>query len=1043
MKLVRHVSLRSVKGTATAVFEVDLCEVGPDRFVVNFRHGKHGQRLTDGSKTALAVDRAQADRIFNTLVQQKKRKGYVDVAAGAPSITTRPINVPTTTTATTASGDSTALDARGTRLIGYLLSPGACPPHLPLRRVIWRAGELRLRPAAPILAKMLDKPPRGLRPDRRRGPPWQYAVVWALARCEDPDTIPALQRAADDSALPDYVRTLAAVAVTDLSTGAERRRLDRSLRDGLPVGIARALTLVADAESGPTRGSGDPYRSPGTTATDRRALTSALAEHLGSAAADRHQVLLTLYRLDDPHARRALLDVLRTLPLERPAFAVVRQLFKVAQMRGDGEVFGILAWRFERTRANAYPRWDARAQREHAYGRGTRKWLRRRVWRTLRRLGEAEADEFIDLAMGVLLAFCDEDATTHAFGHYWCFAQLLYHQSPRFGVDHRGLHLWSGRRDRNPAVREEAFPALWDRHPDALVALLQHSRCMPVHEFATTALRANREAWTRVSMTALVAMLGGRYACTLDLAVDIAEPRLEGAEPPRALVLALATGAHDRGRQLAQRVILDDAARWQDDPTFLVALATAHHADTRQVCHRLLSGAPLTPERAQALVARLIAALVGGTMDEAVQRQVGEDLTRLLQGPFALYARTLGLPVIRDLLEHPEVAVQELGANLLLSHDVRPSGLPPDVLAAVMLSAHPSVRTIGVRLFGELPDDTLAERFAVVVDLCVNPHPDVRKAVTPVIARLARRRPPLARDLLDRLVDVLAAPQAAPQAHEGLHADVVSLVRTALGERLPGLTVESVWKLLHAPTTVVQELGGHLLSGHIEPATLELWRIAELASHDVLAVRQAAWAMMRADPRRVRAELDSALMVLDAKWPDSRAFAFELFAGLSAEDFTPRRLVSVCDSVRPDVQQFGRQLATRLLAERDGPEYLLALSQHPSTAMQLFATHYLERFATGHPARIEQMRPYFASVLTAVNRGRVAKQRVLAFLRAQAESAAVAPMVAELLTTLSATIAVEYRAAAIQILNEIRRRHPQISTPLTIRPPRRRGRRAV
>ncbi|MCA9712469.1 MAG: hypothetical protein KDK70_41960, partial [Myxococcales bacterium] len=156
MKLVRQVSLRSVKGTATSVFEVDLCEVAQGRFVVNFRHGKQGQRLTDGSKTALPVDRAQADRVFNALVQEKKRKGYVDVAAGGPPIATRKVEVPT------APGASTELDARATKLLGYLLSPDACPPRFPLRRVVWRAGELRLQAAAPYLQAMLTAPPRRL-----------------------------------------------------------------------------------------------------------------------------------------------------------------------------------------------------------------------------------------------------------------------------------------------------------------------------------------------------------------------------------------------------------------------------------------------------------------------------------------------------------------------------------------------------------------------------------------------------------------------------------------------------------------------------------------------------------------------------------------------------------------------------------------------------------------------------------------------------------------------------------------------------------------
>src|SRR5690606_14721375 len=51
VKLLRQTRLRSVKGTTTSVFEVDLCEVGPGAFVVNFRFGKQGKRFIEGTKT--------------------------------------------------------------------------------------------------------------------------------------------------------------------------------------------------------------------------------------------------------------------------------------------------------------------------------------------------------------------------------------------------------------------------------------------------------------------------------------------------------------------------------------------------------------------------------------------------------------------------------------------------------------------------------------------------------------------------------------------------------------------------------------------------------------------------------------------------------------------------------------------------------------------------------------------------------------------------------------------------------------------------------
>ena len=55
MKLVRQARLLFVEGKSEKVYEVDLCEVGPNKLVVNFRYGKKGAALKDGSKTVAPV----------------------------------------------------------------------------------------------------------------------------------------------------------------------------------------------------------------------------------------------------------------------------------------------------------------------------------------------------------------------------------------------------------------------------------------------------------------------------------------------------------------------------------------------------------------------------------------------------------------------------------------------------------------------------------------------------------------------------------------------------------------------------------------------------------------------------------------------------------------------------------------------------------------------------------------------------------------------------------------------------------------------------
>jgi hypothetical protein len=135
------------------------------------------------------------------------------------------------------------------------------------------------------------------------------------------------------------------------------------------------------------------------------------------------------------------------------------------------------------------------------------------------------------------------------------------------------------------------------------------------------------------------------------------------------------------------------------------------------------------------------------------------------------------------------------------------------------------------------------------------------------------------------------------------------------------------------------------------------------------------------------------------------------------------------------VRAFGRELITRYFSEEHGHEYLLKLSEHPSADLQLFASSYLETYAAGNVARLRELRHFFVSVLSRVNRARVAKQRCLAFLAAEAErSRDAAEVVAEIFGRQSATAAIGDKAAMIEAMVRLRRQWGEaIALPLTVR----------
>jgi hypothetical protein len=276
---------------------------------------------------------------------------------------------------------------------------------------------------------------------------------------------------------------------------------------------------------------------------------------------------------------------------------------------------------------------------------------------------------------------------------------------------------------------------------------------------------------------------------------------------------------------------------------------------------------------------------------------------------------------------------------------------------------------------------------------------------------------------------VLGVPEPVPS-----HTSRV--IREDLGKHLRYISSETVLQLLNSRSGPAQEVGGFLLPTNVDPHSLTVAEIVKLSNHAIFTVREATWKMYGADVRRMQAELPTAVRILDSDWEDSRRFGFEfLKEKIDDSHLTPEVLISICDSVRYDVQQFGREMITRQFSKEHGPEYLLKLSEHPTASLQLFATNFLVEYGSDDPARIEQLAPYFVSILSRVNKSRVAKDRVLEFLRTEAtKDGESARTISKILDRVSATCAISDRAACIEAMLELHESFPDLELPIELKP---------
>lgn len=1053
MKLIRQTVLVFREGSSDKVYEVDLCEVGAGSYVVNFRYGRRGARLKEGVKTVSPVPLLDAEKVFHDLVNSKTKKGYREINAQAAEPPVRHI----TSGLSERDAQALAVIARlGDRADGKKRG-------WPLERVIWRAGELKLREAAPQLVGLVGSG-SALR---------DYCIAWALGWCGGPESVSALGRLYDDPSAADFVRRIAGEALLKLSDEGTRAEFTRRALAALPG------QLRGPAEGGPSAD-----------------FAAALQGYLDGGDPRRYAVLDALYLIDNEHTRPALLDLLRVAPLRPNYFQRIRHIFKAAEYRHDAEVYGIIAYRFEKEKAmfgKTYyplagePRWsyvtlpggsyvsDAHKEIKKedapiAYGGRTRAYLRQRVWRTLRRLGElGDAEAYVRMAAGVLLPFTDADAgepretgvfqwqtgrtTTacwDAYAPYWAFNYIIYANSPRY-FRREGTAAWRCRApykpgEPEPDAREEAFPELWEREPRGLLHLVAESDCRPVQHFAVKALRACEQFTAGLDREALLMILGRPYEVTAHFGYELVRARHRPAEPDHALVLAVANCVSPEARAEAHRWIEEGRERFLRDGDFALALATSPRPDTRELARRLLRSTALPDDEARTLVIRLIAHLTGL---DATRAEEASDTAATVLACFGQQLRTLSLGPVLDLLKHPLVEVQELGGNILLAHEVRPGGLPEEIIVSLINSAHEPLRGIGVRLLGELPDESLLERESLLVALARHPLADLRSAARPVIRRLSRTD--AAAPFTRRLAQLLLTTLLAPESSEGVHSGIARLLQEDMGDAWAAeVDKDLALRLASAPSAAARELGGVLIEtgARADAAwaqTFSTDEIVELAGADVFAVRRAARTLFdlvidryrqATNPSNHLDEVARAIRLLDTGWEDARSFFFKAFrTRLGASDFTPGILVSVCDSGRADVQQFGRELVTKYFTEEAGQEYMLKLSEHPSAELQLFVTNYLERYCAGDPQRLRELSHYFTSVLSRVNKARVAKARVMAFLSSEAQkSEAAARVVAGILARQSATVAVGLKASAIEAMLEIRRAYPNIPLPLDIKP---------
>lgn len=1025
MKTLKKSRLRFTEGNSDKVYEVDLCEQNNQaeaRYVVNFRYGRYGQNLREGTKTIQPVTLERATKLFDSLVVSKVNKGYHDVLQSAETEVKTPV--------APGSAEQTLKPEPISEqtILRYLDNP---PKHWSRSRIIWRAGELQIREAADKIAELGEKATKNS--NNKKVVPAYYSIIWALGRCGD-NRHYAVIEAFRTQSRQQPLRQLATLVALHLGSPAQQSVV---LADVLKTQLASISSAIEDNDETAIKGYFIGF------------LANSHYDNIDSHT----EVLVALYTLSlvKPCCRQVFEQLLDEGHLNAYHFNAIRKLFKFSEFLQDTLIYAKLTRLIQQLQVG----W------EYRMGQPALNYLRRRSWRTLRKLGDDSNPQYIDFATAILLQHTDEQAapmrkverqqwdwdehcmvtlsTKYIVGFPNCvaFNQILYRHSEQYRMAANGLQ-WAY--DVEPHVgetdnqRSEAYPTLWDKHPDNLLMLLCNSRCVDVHQFAVKALGDNVGYTQQLSIESLAALLTSDYAVTAAFALPPAQAAFEKQQDSR-LIIACLVSSHEPVQQQALSWLADYPEHLQD-PTLLATLIC--HAYQREALQDILphvaQSERLTAEQQQqtlTAVGEVLQALAEPShsphvvLSEAGIRYVLTRCQAVAGGAVA----ACHLSEIEQLLTHKNNHIQLFGALLLLENQVAIADIPTHLLLAVNEADDDVVQSVGVSLLAKHNDRELLDKYTVLFSYAIHEKAAMRLAIRPIIQRLAVNDFAFA----ERFVHDIIPHVFRAQATEGLHDDLCLLAEDALMPALASLDPGLRWRLLQAKSKAAQRLGALSLS-QSDPGVYSLKQWANLAKHEALVVRQWVQTAYATHVEQVKNNAEDGIRLLNSPWQDTREFGIDFFREQFGEnDWSAQRIIGICDNTYDDVQRFGRELLTTFFNSGDGETYLMHLSQHPGRNVQLFVTNFLADYAADNVGVIRQLKGYFITVLSQVCSGRVAKDRLIVFLNQEAlKNETVAALVAEIYAQQSVTISIMDKADYIEGMHALHCRYPGLALPITV-----------
>ncbi len=1005
MKLIKQKVLYFSEGNSDKVYEADLCET-QDLFVVNFRYGRRGANLREGTKTVFPVSYEEAETIFNKLILSKERKGYSEVQG---EVTTKKENKEENT-------------IQKETILKYLQQAikGTYTRNWKVSRIIARVGVLNIKEATPLLAQFIKSS------DEFE----QYNAISVLGDFNEAKYTKEILTVFNQNKFDTIVGRIASAYI-------------------LKFGEAKEIAFLKETVS--------------KYITEEDVKTLAI-EFLDEK--NKNPMLLYyayVYAYNNETLREEVYKVLNKVPLKVNTFKSIRYIYRSTYLTNDRPFFALLSKRITMSNAgytSEYPyikgthNWVyayEEKQKENpriAFSGKTRSYFNKHSYKKVYHLSLYNQEAYIEYAKEVLSTLNDEkdnaisyvdygyeyNETTRRYEtekrYYPKYHQFLVLMYVLYGNSNRFQHqknkwFYIENSDENIG-REEILTDVWNEKPQEVLYILANTKSEVAVDFSLKIIEENPSFLETIPEGILTKLLSHYHPKVLEIMVEVLEKKYKTTQPEDTVIIRLLCSKNDKSVTLGLRWLQEYEASCISKETFLSQLLVTNEV---KVIDYLIERYKNEVAYKTILSIDTISVLFeeSSVYDFNFLIQVNHLIGNTL---FGTLLNATSVQKIRTLAASSSITNKLFAINLAKQNNTPAYELFKEMYDEYIASDEELLRKAGIEILVHFPDHFLLENKQNMVRYCFSEYPEVRQAVRPTIDKLIKLDSAFKKSLLKQLLLYITE----AESYEGLHENCYEILTQFYGENLEALSEKEILELVISKYDFAQKLGTPLFEKRVSMSSLSMDDLVRLAYSDVVSIRVLLHDYFKKNVARLNYELEAALRIFNTHWQDVIDWSCNYFGTqIDAKNWTVDMLLYTCDHVKEQVQSFGRSMVTKHFSDEKGLPLLISLQEHPAKGMQFFVTNYLHKYATDNVEVILQLENYFKTTLFYVNTNRATKTRVYTFLEKESiKHEEVAVMAVRILTAVLDTKTIVDKDQIIDLLLTISETHPHVEIPLLI-----------